>query len=237
MKLLSVSLVLYKSDAEDLELLLKSFEKVVVEYDLYVIDQSPTDELKPLFINRRANIHYEYTGNNLGYGGGHNYGIKKAAGKNYKYHLVTNPDVYFNKGTISSMIDHLEENPKVGLTCPKIYWPDGMIQPTCRRDPKPFDLFARRFLPAKWVNDRLALYSMQDKSYEEKINVEFSPGSFMFFRSAALSKVEGFDEIYFMYMEDADITRRTRRAGYEVRLTPEASIFIYFNKFGWRPFF
>jgi hypothetical protein len=97
---------------------------------------------------------------------------------------------------------------------------------------------------------------MKDIGYEDICDVEFLSGSFMFCRSDALSTTGGFDDRYFMYLEDADLSRKVQQAGYRTVYYPYATVthlwerasykslkmtwvhiqsaFSYFNKWGWK---
>jgi len=93
---LSASLVLYKNDPEIVIQAIKSLFSTLMEINLSVVDNSPTDELKKIFDNfQEYDIDYYFNnGNNVGFGQGHNLAIIRT--KNCDYHLVINPDVYFD---------------------------------------------------------------------------------------------------------------------------------------------
>ena len=146
---LTASLVLYKNDPEIVIQAIKSLFSTPIEINLSVVDNSPSDELKKIFDNfQEYDIDYYFNnGNNVGFGQAHNLAIARS--KNYDYHLVINPDVYFDNNVITELIHYLDKHQDVGLITPKISYPNGDIQYLCKRQPTVLTLFIRRFIPKK----------------------------------------------------------------------------------------
>ncbi len=146
---------------------------------------------------------------NLGYGRGNNLVIEKT---DSDYHIVINPDLFVEPDSLVQAIRFMERSPDVGLLVPAVFGEDGERHYLCKRKPTLFTLFLRSFAPA-WISayfqSALDLYEMRDRNYDEVIDgVEFPSGCFMFFRTAVLKRLKGFDPEYFMYFEDADIGQR-----------------------------
>ena len=218
---------------------------------LYLIDNSPINTLHSLATHPK--IEYIFNNANLGYGAGHNVAVKKALAKS-KYHIVVNPDIMFEPGTIEKMYDYMQANHAVGLLMPKINYPNGTLQYACKLLPTPADLILRRFLPAALIKNRTAYFEMHDSGYNKIMEVPYLSGCFMFLRTEALNKAGLFDERFFMYPEDIDLTRRIHKH-YKTIFYPYADIthvhergsyksirllFVhiinmikYFNKWGW----
>ena len=91
---------------------------------------------------------------------------------------------------------------------PKVMYPDGDLQYTCRMLPTPLDLFAKRFLPPSLTKKRMERYLLASHNHDMPINCPYLLGSFLLFRNKALRECGLFDERFFMYPEDIDITRR-----------------------------
>lgn len=203
------SIVTYNTKLDELKKAIDSFLDTDLNVHLYISDNSPTDELKK-FINslEEDRITYIYNNKNGGYGWGHNQVIKKIIGKS-KYHLILNPDIYFNKGVLEELFSYMEENKRAGNVMPMVKYPNGKIQYLCKRIPKPKDLFLRRFCPIKTIVEKNNEYfEMRDTGYNKIMNVPILSGCFMFIRNEVFIKVGMFDERYFMYMEDFDLSRR-----------------------------
>lgn len=250
----TASLVLYNNPESQVEKLLSCFKNACEKGMIYLIDNSPSDRLR-VFENYE-NVTYIYLNKNIGFGAGHNIAINKISGVS-DYHLVLNPDIEFGDNTINRAIDFMDINKDVGLLSPKLVYPDGRQQLMCRLLPTPFDLIIRRFIPKKLkfiFKRRIENYLMNGLDMT-KINVIPNlPGSFMFLRNSSLQEIGGFDEKFFMYLEDIDLTRRIGKNSKTVYY-PEVivvhdlaqgsykslkllfvhikSAIYYFNKWGW----
>ena len=211
---LNISIVLYHNREEQIKKAIKSVLNTDLNITLYLVDNSSTDSLRKLErIDKR--IVYIFNNSNLGFGKAHNIALKKSIEKNIPYHLVLNPDVYFEKGVLEELYDFMENNKDVGLVMPKVLYPDGNIQYLCKLLPTPLDLFGRRFLNfgpfRKIVEKRNEVYELRFTGYDKIMEVPYLSGCFMFIRTEVLKKVGLFDERFFMYLEDTDLSRRIHR--------------------------
>ncbi len=103
----------------------------------------------------------------------------------------------------------MENNPQAGLVMPKVFGCEGQLQMFCKLLPTPFDLAARRFFPFKgWFKNQNEKYEMKASGYRRVMNVPFLSGCFMFLRNESLKKAGLFDERFFLYAEDTDLSRR-----------------------------
>ena len=254
--IITCCIVLYKNDITILKEAIISFLNTNLSVKLYLVDNSPTDELKILVDDFR--IEYMHNPANPGFGASHNVAIQKALELGSTYHLVLNPDIYFHKGTLEIITDFMFTNVDVGHLMPKITYPNGELQYLCKKNPTFVDLFVRGFMPFYLMNlfkKRINKYEYRQHDYNEIIlNIPYLSGCFMFFRTEKLKEVGFFDEKIFMYLEDADITRRFLRVSKTVyfpranvyhhfaklthkkikfKLITVQSAFIYFNKWGW----
>jgi GT2 family glycosyltransferase len=256
-KSLNISIVLYHNKTEQIR---KSIESVLdsdLNITLYLVDNSATDSLRELErIDKR--IVYIFNNSNLGFGKAHNIALKRSIEENIPYHLVLNPDVYFEEEVLEELYNFMENNPDVGLVMPKVLYPNGTLQYLCKLLPTPLDLFGRRFLNSgpfkKIVEKGNEIYELRFTEYDKIMEVPYLSGCFMFIRTEVLKKVGLFDERFFMYLEDTDLSRRIHRVSKTVYY-PEVSIYHeygkgsyknpkllkyhldsaikYFNKYGW----
>jgi GT2 family glycosyltransferase len=208
--MISASIVSYKNKPDVLARTIESYLTATPNGILYVIDNSPTDSARSICMHPR--IVYIFNASNIGYGRAHNIAIQESIQKS-KYHLVLNPDVSFEQNVIPELIDFMESNSDVGLLMPKVLYPDGRLQPLCKLLPEPHKLLTRRFLPTlehtiKHINHE---YEMRFTNYEEITEVPFLSGCFMLLRNEALQTVGPFDERFFLYFEDTDLSRRIHR--------------------------
>ena len=265
---LSVSIVIYNPELSTLCKTINSVSNIdSLEIELVIIDNSPQysyiynlQEKVNSCLERSKNITFLFIKNscNLGFGKAHNIALKRAVEKNIKYHLILNPDVYFEGKVLKELYKFMEVNPDVGLVMPKILYPNGDLQYLCKLLPTPFDLFGRRFLnwgPFKdYITKRNNLYELRFTGYNKIMEVPHLSGCFMFLRTNVLKKVGFFDERFFMYLEDTDLSRRIYRVAKTVyyphihiyheygkgsyknlkllKIHIESAI-KYFNKWGW----
>lgn len=249
--MITASVVTYHTSLEDLSRLLECVLKSSIKR-LYIVDNS-SDNAIERFAHRYSIVEYIASANK-GYGAGHNIAIKKAIEDGVSYHVVLNPDIYWTDDVIGELVNYLDKHSDVGQIMPKVYYPDGRLQYLCKLVPTPMDLIFKRFLPAKWTEKRLYKFQLRFTGYDKIMNVPYLSGCFMFFRVSALKEVGLFDERFFMYPEDIDITRRMH-AKYKTIFYPFVSIvhahaaasktskkmlkvhivnmIKYFNKWGW----
>lgn len=146
---------------------------------------------------------------NTGYGGGHNVALKKSIADGAKYHLVVNPDIYWDDSVIDKIRAFMDNNSDCGLVMPKILYPDGKIQCLCKLLPNPANLIFRR---VKWLRSLRKIfngdYELRNFNYDKCAEIPSLSGCFMFLRMDVIKQVGLFDERYFMYAEDLDLCRR-----------------------------
>lgn len=249
--MITVSIVTYKTDLNELAKCLESLASPLVS-TIYIVDNSNLKSIADFC------SHYDkiiYIGSeNVGYGAGHNKALRLAMKSGANYHLVLNSDVYFETTCLEKLIDYMDSNSDVAQVQPNIVYPDGTLQYTCRLLPTPANLIFRRFLPAEMVKKMNYRYLLMFNDHKKEMNIPYHQGSFMFFRLACFNKVGLFDERFFMYPEDIDITRRMhkyyrtmfwpgvtvvhahRAASYKSKkmlIIHISNMIKYFNKWGW----
>ncbi len=249
--MVNVSVVLYHTPEKEVARIADICSQIKGLHKLYIIDNS-TNKLSNR--NLGYNAEYIFNGVNLGYGKAHNIALRKSIAEGVDYHLVVNADVEFSAEVISAMVDYMESHKDVALLSPKVYYPNGKIQRLCKLLPTPMDLFGRRFLPKSWISERQAEYEMHASGYDKIMNLPYLSGCFMFLRVECLRENGLFDERYFMYPEDIDLTRRLH-SKYQTLFYPAVSVIHhherssykslrmmwvhivnmcrYFNKWGW----
>lgn len=180
MNQISASIVLYHNEKEQVTKAIKSFLDTTLKVKLYLVDNSLNDNLKELeSIDDR--IEYIFNNANLGYGTAHNIAIKKSIKEDTPYHIVLNPDIYFESNVLSTLYQYMEDNKGVGNVMPKVLYPDGDTQHLCKLLPTPVDLIFRRFISLKnWKEKRNDKYELKFNGYDKIMNVPSLSGCFMF---------------------------------------------------------
>lgn len=253
-----VSMALYRTPIWEVAHLIEQLT-ALGSTKIYLVDNTESrgntycDDCDDISILRADRVVLIQTGTNLGYGRAHNIAIRDSVLRN-EFHLVCNPDIEITTDAFRELVDVMRKRPDVGLCMPRILAPDGSQQYLCKRAPTPMDLLIRRFLPSWAFIGRRNIYEMRDHSYDEEMNPETLSGCFMLFRSSVLKQLCGFDERFFLYMEDVDLSRRagkiaknlyfpkisavhTHKKGsyrnYRLLVRHIVSAIKYFNKWGW----
>ena len=140
---------------------------------------------------------------------------------------VLNTDLSWQPGSFERMLAWMQQHPDVNLAVPQILDEDGNPQKLCKHHPTVLGLFSRRFLPPRlkpgWLKRYDRWYVMADQNYQEVFEAPYLSGCCMVIRSDAFRRAGGFDERYFLYLEDADLTRSLALDGRCVHL-PVASV-------------
>ena len=250
---LTVSVVLFNTDVEEVQNVIDELHKLTLNYKLYLIDNSKFNLINDKLV-LNENVEYIHTGKNLGFGAGHNVAINLAKAIS-EFHLVLNADVIFNPDILYNIYNYMVQNNQIGLLAPKIYNLDDTIQYSAKLLPTPMNLIVRRFLPIKFIQNKLDYnYELKFFNFDKIIEVPYVMGCFMFINTNVFDVVNGFDERFFMYPEDIDLTRRIYKK-YKTIYYPLVSIkhkhgkgsyksnkllyyhvtsmIKYFNKWGW----
>ncbi len=248
--MINVSIVLYNTAFEEVENLVRTLRANTCVKTIYLVDNSLVENLE----FQKLAVRYIFNAKNIGYGAAHNIAIRQSIEDNADYHLVVNPDITFDSEILDEIEHYMNKNTEIGHLMPKVFYPDGQIQYLCKLLPTPFDLIFRRFLPARWTEKRTRKFEMRDSGYNRIMDVPYLSGCFMFLRISALREVGLFDERFFMYPEDIDLTRRMHQQ-FRTVFYPEVSVVHhhaqdsykskrmlwihisnmvkYFNKWGW----
>jgi GT2 family glycosyltransferase len=223
---LSVSIVLYNSPLDLLERVLQSLYRsalaaqrgsrvgsVVVDVvDNSTDPQSRRCSREALESWRRTDVFrviYHEMPENCGFGAGHNRAIRSA---DSDFHLVLNPDAELAEDALSVGLASLEEDASIVLVSPRVLSENGAQEFLCKRYPSFIALLLRAFGPRllrRLFRRRLHRYEMRDVcSGDEEADVLLASGCFMLARTAALKSVGGFNDTYFLYFEDFDLSIR-----------------------------
>lgn len=157
---------------------------------------------------------------NVGFGSGHNVVLPELKSK---YHFVVNPDITLEDDAVSTMCAWMDEHPEVVMASPRLLFPSGEEQYTAKRTPSFLALLARQ-LHLPFLKNVERHYLMLDEDLTKPQEISFCTGCFFVMRTEAFRLIGGFDEDYFMYVEDADITRKAMGQG-KVMYLPQAHVF------------
>ncbi len=214
----SASVVLYR-DYETPVMMIESLEEntaASLSKAIYVIDNSNIGNDKKLLKDRAAfvqkiNIYpdvvYIDAQDNLGFGKANNLALQRA---NSDYHVFINPDIVFVEDTLSILFEYMQGNPDVGMVIPRMIDENGNLQFVYRQEVTVIDGLNRTLLRGI-MKKRAAKHSMINMDYTKPFAVPFGQGSFLFGQTSLLKDLGGFDDRYFMYLEDADLCKQVNQ--------------------------
>lgn len=202
---LSIGIVSYKNSADIKELVdsIEEFTDPAIKKKIYIVDNADEQDAFAPLVKRYPDVEYIHTGANLGFGAGHNYILDRIQSR---YHAIVNPDVLLHEDSFSILLNFLETQ-GCGMAVPKLVGTDGKRLAAYRMDPTLTDMLARIWLRSVFP-ERVAVHELSNEDYTKPFRVPFAQGSFLVMKTGLFKHLRGFDERFFMYLEDADLCRR-----------------------------
>lgn len=188
-------------------------------------DNGSTDGAPEEAVERYPNARLLRMGGNLGYGSAINravaeYGLTSST----DFFVVANPDVQWGPDSIDLLLEAAGRWPSAASFGPLILDPDGSIYPSARHQPSIIRGGMHAVIGPVWKSNPWTAAYRQDRATPSERAVGWLSGSCLLLRSAAFAEVSGFDERYFMYMEDVDLGDRFGRAGWQNVYVPAAEV-------------
>ena len=188
---------------------------VYADIEIIVVDNGSTiDPIQELFAEFPDPV-YIRSQKNLGFAGGNNLGIKKASGD---YLFFVNNDTEFTAGLVEKLVPVLDNNPLVGIMCPKIMY-------HAQLDIIQYAGFTEmNFYTGR--NKCVGQYEPDQGQYDlPAYSTSYAHGAAMIVRREAIEKAGLMPEHYFLYYEEMDWCEKIKRAGYVIWVEPRAVIF------------
>ncbi|MFN2505165.1 MAG: glycosyltransferase family 2 protein [Acidimicrobiales bacterium] len=190
--------------------------------EIVVVDNASSDGSEAALADSDAEARWLPTGANLGYGKAANRGVGVTSAP---YVMVLNPDVLVEPGTVKALVAALERDPALAVVGPRVEQPDGSLYPSARRFPDLGTAAGHAFLGYVAPDNRFSrAYKLLDWDHRHAGDVDWVSGSCLLARRTAYEGVGGFDERYFMYVEDVDLCWRLWRAGWRVGYEPSGRV-------------
>jgi len=197
-----------------------------VEWEAVVVDNASTDGSE--VIARGADGRFALVRNteNVGFARAVNQGVRLTSAP---FVLLLNPDGYLLPGAVGELLHEMQTTATCGVAAPAVVDDAGGTDRNARGDPNLITGFFGRstWLTRRFPNSALArrnVITSAPPAGDTGLDVDWVTGSCMLVRRAAFDAVDGLDERYFMYWEDADFCRRLRLAGWRVRYRPAALV-------------
>ena len=251
--MINVSIVTYFTPLDELSNTIETCSKSPVVQNIFVIDNSTVASLRDGIVGFDK-VRYFHNPSNPGYGAAHNIAIRHTLSDGVDYHLILNADVIFDYSLLKAMLGYAKSDGNLGVLAPKMLYEDGSNQCSRKLLPTPVNMILRAFLPRNYRSRLDASYQLEHFDYDTPLLVPYVSGAFMFLNTSILRKVGLFDERFFMYPEDIDLSRRIANVA-KVSFCPEFiiihkhgeatrkslkmfivhafNICLYFNKWGW----
>ncbi|OBG37811.1 MULTISPECIES: glycosyltransferase family 2 protein [Mycolicibacter] len=190
-------------------------------------DNGSTDGAPEEAEQRYPNVQLLHTGSNLGYGGAVNAGVAlldSEGGERSEFLIVANPDVQWGPGSIEALLDAAARWPQAATLGPLIREPDGSVYPSARHLPSLIRGGMHAVVGPVWPNNPWTRAYRQERLEPSERSVGWLSGACLLVRRAAFDAIGGFDERYFLYMEDVDLGDRLAKAGWLNVYVPSAEV-------------
>ncbi len=200
-----------------------------VAFEIIVIDNNSSDTSVEMVKRNFPQVKLIINDRNSGFAVALNKGIKSAKGV---YILILNPDTIVNEGAIDELVSFMNNHRDAGITGGRVLNPDRTLQLTCRSFPDlPLLFFGRESpLTSLFPDNRFSKKYLMRDSYNKITEVDAVAGAFMIIRRELFHRCGGFDESFFLYVEDTDFCYRAKQFGYRVYYNPNASIIHYLGR-------
>jgi len=188
-----------------------------IDWELIVIDNHSVDGSARAVREQFPNATVIEQFRNVGFAAACNEGAGLATGEHL---LFLNPDVLLDSGAIETLQQVLTSTEKAGAVSPRLRFPDGSFQPTCRRLPTAGNLLFSRGSILSRLLRKEGKYTLPDQ--DSVCEVPACAGAVMMIDHSLFNLIDQFDRRYFMYMEDTDLCLRLGRSGYRNLFAPLA---------------
>lgn len=225
---LSISVVTYNNEKEILNLLESIYRfSSNICFKIFVIDNNSEDNTVNLVEKNYPEVEVVRLKKNIGFGKAHNLVLERIASE---FHLIINPDVIITSKVINNLISYLKKHDEVVIVTPKILNPGGSVQSLPKKDPKLIYMLAGKLEKySNFFSKIRKKYTMYNKELTAQMPfcINFCTGCFMMIKTKIFKKLKGFDDRFFMYLEDADLSRRARKYGKIVFLPTETIVHFW----------
>lgn len=210
---------------DDLRVCLQSLRDVAAEarIETIVVDNNSEDRSAQMVEAEFPEVKLIAMSVNLGFGRAHNKAFEVARGEVL---FPLNSDAVMHEGCFTWVLELLRSDPNIGIVGPKLLNPDGSLQYSARRFPTPMAALFRNTLLGKLFpkNKYTRDYLMTDWAHDEPLDVDWVSGAAFAFRRDLFEQIGGFDERFFMFLEDVDLCYRAHEVGSRVVYLPEAVV-------------
>jgi GT2 family glycosyltransferase len=222
--ILSIVIVNYKVREQILESIASIKNNLhKISYEIIIVDNEG-DEILRNSLKSYKEVKYIKSGSNLGFGGGNNLGVSKSLGE---YILFLNPDTIVKKNSINKLLNFIKSDNTIGMVSPLLLnSKDKPFSTQSKNELTPINaLFSFSLLRKLFPNKNIYNDPFFKKwDYKKPIEVEAVPGAALMIEKNLFNKVGGFDEKFFLYFEENDLSKRVRNLGFKLFVVPQAEV-------------
>ena len=191
------------------------------QIEIIVVDNVSQDGTPALIREQFPNVRLIENRENIGFGAGNNIGVARATGR---YLALINPDLSVHQDTLAILINCLKQDSSIGMVGPRTYAPTGTVQMTAR---PPYTLLhiLITYWHLRWLSSQLTYgaYHAINHHADQPTDAAWLQGSCLLMARSLYQAIGGFDEEYFLYMEDVDLSEQVLSTGKRVVYCPDAS--------------
>ena len=191
--------------------------------EVIVADNASSDDSVRMVREQFPEVELIENDENLGFAKATNQTLSAAEGR---YLMMLNPDTVLEEESLRKLVAVADDHPEAGIVAPKLVYPDGCLQYSCRRFPTiSAAVFRNTILGRLFPRARSAAeYVMADWDHESEREVDWVSGACMMIRREAFEEVGRLDEEFVWGSEDVDYCLRMHRAGWKVLFTPVTQV-------------
>lgn len=215
-------LVVNYNTAALLQPMFAACEQAAVGLDIryWVVDNASRDDSVAVLREQYPHVGLEVNTQNVGFGRANNQLLKHVQGD---YVLLLNTDAFVSPDTLTKTLAYMQANPQCGVLGVKLLGRDGVLQPSCRYFPTPWNTFLARtglsrFMPKTQMVDDM---TWDHASVRE---CDWVPGCYYLVRRKVIDQVGLFDPLFFLYCEEVDHCKRVKAAGWQVVFYPHTTV-------------
>lgn len=208
----------YKDTIECIE----SIKKITYKnYDILIIDNGSTDNSVTELSKKYPNVTIIENQENLGYAGGNNIGFKYALKKKAEYTFIINPDSIISETCINELIVKMNDDSSIGMASPKIYFYDK---------PKIIWYAGSKIDWKRGLTPHVGYNEIDNGQFDKYTYTDRVSGCAVMIKTDLLKRIGFFDERYFLYFEETDLSVRFKKLGYNVAFIPNAKCWHKISK-------
>lgn len=190
------------------------------ETEVIIIDNASKDHSAEVLRQEFPQVRLIENKKNVGFGRANNQALPYVKSR---YVLLLNTDAFVEPDTIAKTVQFMDANPKCGILGVKLFGRDGVLQPSCRFFPTPWNMFLNRTGLSR-IFKRTKLVDDMTWDHASVRNCDWVPGCYYLVRKEVIDQVGLFDPRYFLYSEELDHCFAAKKAGWQVTYYPYTSV-------------